>query len=216
VWVRRLSNTVKNFPWPAAVLPLQILGDPSFHNKAEKEHLQPLIDRVCANLPTWKAALMTRAGRAVLGKTKMSAVPVHTAIATAISPWVINMIDKRHRAFLWKGTTAVSGGQCRLAWPRVCRPTALGSLGFPNLELMGLVLRLQWLWMKRTEIDKPWLSLTEPTDKSLADIFHYSVVVWVGDGASTLFWTDRWLDGQSIAELAPCLVESVGPRVQKK
>jgi hypothetical protein len=34
-------------------------------------------------------------------------------------------------------------------------------------------------------------------------IFHYSVVVWVGDGASTLFWTDRWLDDQSIAELSP-------------
>jgi hypothetical protein len=132
---------------------------------------------------------MTRAGRAVLVKTKMSAVPVHTAIATAsaISPWAINMIDKKRRAFLWKGTTAVSGGQCRLAWPRVCRPTALGGLGFPNLELMGLALRLRWLWMKRTEIDKPWLSLPEQTDKSLAEIFRYSVVVRVGDGASTLF-----------------------------
>jgi hypothetical protein len=38
----------------------------------------------------------------------MSALPVHTTIAMTISPWVIRMIDKRRRAFLWKGTTAVS------------------------------------------------------------------------------------------------------------
>ncbi|PNT62575.1 hypothetical protein BRADI_4g05386v3 [Brachypodium distachyon] len=37
----------------------------------------------------------------------------------------------------------------------------------------------------------------------------------VKDGASALFWTDRWLDGRAISELAPNLVRLVPRRTQK-
>jgi hypothetical protein len=184
--------------------------------KFKKEALQPLIDKVTAGLPTWKAGLMTQAGRAILVKAKMSAVPVHTAIATTISPWVIRMIDKRRRAFLWKGTAVVSGDQCKLAWPRVCRPTELGGLGFPNLELMGYALRLRWLWLRRTDAAKPWTSLSDGVEKPVHEMFHYSTMIHVGNGTSTLFWTDRWLNGQSKEELAPCLISTVGPIIRRK
>lgn len=41
--------------------------------------------------------------------------------------------------------------------------------------------------------------------------------VQVGDGKSTLFWTDRWIEDRgSIAEIAPCLLQAVGPRIRKK
>jgi hypothetical protein len=76
------------------------LGIPLSLYKLKKEALQPLIDKVAAGLPTWKAGLLTQAGGAILVKAKMSAVPVHTAIARTISPWFIRMIDKRRRAFL--------------------------------------------------------------------------------------------------------------------
>jgi hypothetical protein len=36
----------------------------------------------------------------------------------------------------------------------------------------------------------------------------------VGDGAKTLFWKDRWIKGQSIAELATSLINVVGPRTR--
>ncbi|RCV40257.1 hypothetical protein SETIT_9G038100v2 [Setaria italica] len=44
----------------------------------------------------------------------------------------------------------------------------------------------------------------------------YSMSVQVGDGKQTLFWTDRWIEGRSIAEIAPCLLQAVGPRIRKK
>jgi hypothetical protein len=135
--------------------PCKYLGIPLSVYKLKKEALQPLINKVATGLPTWKAGLLTQAVRAILVKAKMSAVPVHTAIATTISPWVIRMMDKRRRAFLWKGTAAVSGCQCKLAWPRVCRPMVLAGLGFPNLELMGYALRLRWLWLRRTDAARP-------------------------------------------------------------
>jgi hypothetical protein len=42
-------------------------------------------------------------------------------------------------------------------------------------------------------------------------IFHASVHITVGDGASILFWVDAWIDGQTAGAIAPDLVEMVCP-----
>lgn len=81
-------------------------------------------------------------------KVKLFAIPVHTAMVVALYPWVIKCINQRLRAFLWRGSYQAAGGHCLLAWPRVCRPLALGGLGIPNLQLFGYALRLRWVWMK--------------------------------------------------------------------
>jgi len=36
-----------------------------------------------------------------------------------------------------------------------------------------------------------------------------SLHILVGDGKATLFWSDRWLDGDTIKELAPDLFQSI-------
>lgn len=77
------------------------------------------------NVPTWKAGLLNHAGRAMLAKTTLSAIPVHVAICCALSPWAISAIDKCRRGFIWAGTTSVAGGKCKIAWPVVCSPRDL-------------------------------------------------------------------------------------------
>jgi hypothetical protein len=110
--------TLRFFPGRLQAFPYTYVGVPLSVTKLKRNDLQPLIDRVSSNLPTWKAGMMTAAGRAVLVKTKMSAVPVHTAIATAISSWAIQQIDKRRRAFLWKGTaTDLLSRVVNASWP---------------------------------------------------------------------------------------------------
>jgi hypothetical protein len=37
----------------------------------------------------------------------------------------------------------------------------------------------------------------------------------VGDGESTFFWTDPWLDGQRISTLMPELLEAVPARARR-
>jgi hypothetical protein len=58
-----------------------------------------------------------------------------------LPPWAIKQINKRRRAFLWKGSDEAKGGNCMLAWPKVCRPPELGGLGFLDLKLFGYALR---------------------------------------------------------------------------
>ena len=46
-------------------------------------------------------------------------------------------------------------------------------------------------------------------------MFHAYTYMELGDSRKALFWEDRWLQGKSIAEIAPCLYASVGSQVKK-
>jgi hypothetical protein len=53
---------------------------------------------------------------------------MHLPIAVFLSPWAINTIDKRRRAFIWCGSDSVSGGRYHVALQIVCKPWELGGL----------------------------------------------------------------------------------------
>jgi len=128
-------SLVSSFPGKLDPFPIKYLGIPLSITKLRKVHLQPLVDKIGNCLPTWKSNLLNKAGRAVLIKSKLSAIPIHTAMAVEISPWIIKCIDKRRRSFLWSGSADARGGSCALAWPKVCRPPELGGLGIIDLQI---------------------------------------------------------------------------------
>jgi hypothetical protein len=142
VWAGGFSNSCPYFPARLQPFTCTYLGIPL----ALRKLLQPLIHKISCGLPTWKAGLLNRAGRTVLTKVKLSAIP--------LSPWVIKCIDKRRHAFFWTGTEMLSGGHCLLAWPKCCRPAELGGLGLSNLQVFGQALRLRWLWFRKTDQDR--------------------------------------------------------------
>jgi hypothetical protein len=135
-----------------------------------------------------------------LVKVKMSAVPVHTAIVLTISPsWAISCIDIRRCAFLLKGTESVAGGQCLVAWPKVCRPPELGGLGVPNLQIMGYALRMRWLWERKTQTARPYMDASsgrgQTTGCNVVSLFyHHAGRRWKKDlvlGRSVDTWSVR-------------------------
>ena len=135
-----------HFPGKIDPFPIRYLGIPLGLRQLSKADLQPLVDKVANRLPTWKAGLLNRAGRTILIKSTLSAIPTHTALAINLSPWVIKRIDNCRRGFLWKGAQSARGGHCLLAWPRVCRPPELGGLGIVDLQRFRYALRMRWLW----------------------------------------------------------------------
>jgi hypothetical protein len=57
--------------------------------------------------------------------------------------------------------------------------------------------------------------MSVPDDAATRSFFKASIAVTVGNGESTLFWSERWLNGQGIKELAPDLLAVVPTRHHK-
>ena len=185
-------------------------------HKLRKVELQPVVDAVGNRIPTWKAGLLTKVGRAMLTKVTLSAILVHMMMAVSLSAWAMQAIDKKRRAFLWRGSDSVRGGQCLVAWRKVCSPHELGGLGLPDLELFGYTLRARWEWTRRTDHSKTWVELPAPSEKHIQPMVQASMLVQVGDGSCTLFWTDRWLEGKAISDIAPSLIQTVSKKIKSK
>jgi hypothetical protein len=102
-----------------------------------------------------------------------------------------------------------------VGWQNVCRPHKSGGLSIHNLEVLGWSLNLRWLWLKKTQPDRPWASFDIQVLPCADVIFTASVCSVVGDGDVTLFWLDRWLQGYSVADLAPNLAKMVPKHISK-
>lgn len=177
---------------------------------------QALIDKVVARILTWKAGLLTQAGRATLAQTTLLAIPIHVAICCSLSAWAIGQIDKHRRAFIWAGTKSVTGGKCKIASPIVCSPREYGGLGLPDLRILGFALRLCWEWLRRSKLDAVWSGLPSSPERVVQQMFQASVTVLIGDGASALFWIDSWLPNGPICRLAPNLYKAIASRRRRR
>ena len=76
-------------------------------------------------------------------------------------------------------------------------------------------MRVKWLWQAKTQPDKPWAELHIQVHSSVRGLFFVALITSVGDANSTLFWTDNWLHGKSIAFL-PQLFSSDSKRRAKR
>jgi hypothetical protein len=135
-------------------------------------------------------------------------------MAMDLPQWALKVIDKVRRGFLWKGRRDVKGGHSVIAWPKVTRPPDLGGLGISNLQQLGWALRLRWLWLQKTDPEKSWSFFPIQVHPSAKAFFSIAIVSEVGNGKNTLFWTDRWLHGQSLDKLVPHLFGSIPKRAK--
>jgi hypothetical protein len=70
-------------------------------------------------------------------------------------------------------------------------------------------------WTQKTDPKRPWAGLPIQVPAKAKALFDMAVGVVLSDGESILFWTDRWLNGGTLAELAPNLFRAVPKRVSK-
>jgi hypothetical protein len=84
-----------------------------------------------------------------------------------------------------------------------------------NLEVMGWSSNLRWLWLQKTEPDRPWADFEIKVHRFGTALFAASFCSIVGNWANTLFWTDKWIHVQSLLQIAPALANRVSMRTRK-
>lgn len=177
-----LSCRVKNFPCRYLGIPLSIY-------RVRRVDEQRLVDSVASRIPQWKGKLLNVARRTALAKATLSAIPVHMAIALSLSPWALDQIDKRQRAFIWCDEQTISVGKCKVAWKTMCGPRDLGGLGVIDLRRAGVTLRARWEWKCRVDHNLCSSSLHKSKEKMVIAVFRAATVSDLGEGESTFFWT---------------------------
>jgi len=78
-------------------------------------------------LPSWKADLLTKAGRSILVQAVLTSMVVYLLLALDLPSGPLQAIDKIRRGFLWKGRKDVRGVHCLIVWPKVTQPPDWGG-----------------------------------------------------------------------------------------
>jgi hypothetical protein len=162
--------------------PCRYLGLPLSLKKLTKDQLQPVIDRIADQLPGWKADLLTKPGRKILVQYVLTGMMIYLAMALDLPSWAHKVIDKLRRGFYWRGRKEAKGGHCQVAWGVVCRPMELGGLGISSLKELGWVRRMRWLWLQKTESNRPWSTLPIQVPDKAKALFSVAMQTEVGDG----------------------------------
>ena len=96
-----------------------------------------------------------------------------------------------------------------MAWSWICRPTCFGGLGVKDLHIQALALHVRWEWLHRSDQLRPWQGLPPLNDDKARQVSDGLVHICLGDVRLVLFWRDRWINGMSIADFAPLVLEKV-------
>lgn len=217
-----LACTVASFPQSYLGLPL------STHKLNIKDFFF-IIDKIDRRLAGWRGVLLNIAGRAIMVRAVLRALPIYAMTALLLPAGIVQEIDKRCRAFFWAGQEKVSGGQCKVAWEFVCAPFSRGGLGFSSLHHLNSCLLLTHLNKIHSDIQNPnsspltakygWsvsrdVDTSHPFQSSVwRDIakgitfFRSVTMVQIGNGLTTAFWLDLWVPNntQNLATIFPAI-----------
>jgi len=141
----RLLNIATSTGFNIGSLPFTYLGVPIFRGKPKTIHLQPYVDKVKTKLSSWKASLLSIAGRVQLVKSVAQSILLH---CVSIYSWPVKLIkdvERWMRNFIWSGDV----NQRKLVtvpWKKVCSPLNEGGLGIRSLSSIneGANLKLCW------------------------------------------------------------------------
>ena len=126
-------------------------------------------------------------------------MPIYMLMADKLPPWVVREMDGIRQNFLWTGTNSSCRG----------KNAEFGGLGIVDLKLAGFALRTRWLWFQRTDESRAWSALQINFELEVQTLFSASVTVTIGNGERTLFWSDSWIDGRSVGQIAPNLFATI-------
>lgn len=80
------------------------LGAPTAKGRVSKTHYQHVLDRVNAQLSSWKAKYLSFAGRITLVKSTISCIPFYSMQTLLLPRLVCDEIDKKCKGFVWSST----------------------------------------------------------------------------------------------------------------
>lgn len=122
------------------------LGLPSMVGRNKKELLGFIKDRIISRIQGWGHGFLSKAGREVLLKAVIQAIPSYTMSVFLLPNNLVREIEVVMNSFWWKGDSGSSSGIRWKSWNRLCAPKKWGGLGFRSLRDFNVALLSRQSW----------------------------------------------------------------------
>ena len=126
--------------------PFTYLGFPLGQQFNKGAAWKPVIRNIENRLASWKARLLSRAGRLTLIKSVLNSLPVYFMSMFKIPRTVAAKIVKLQRRFFWGGKFGESKCCPTVKWSDIELPKEMGGLGVGNILHKNLILLFKWWW----------------------------------------------------------------------
>ena len=140
-WVRDLASSVG---CSYARTPFTYLGFPLGVHYNKCSAWKPVLRNIENKLVTWKAKLLSRAGRLTLIKSVLNSLPVYFMSMFRMPKTVAARIVKLQRKFFWCGSHGNSKCCPTVKWSDIELPREIGGLGVGNILHKNLILLFKW------------------------------------------------------------------------
>ena len=215
--------------------PFTYLGFPLGDHMTKQSAWKPVMEKIQNRLASWKAKILSRAGRLTLIKSVLNSLPIYYMSMFKMPKAIALKIVRLQRKFFWSGVTSEKLGGPMVKWSDIELPKELGGLGVGNIMHKNLILLFKWWWRFSETDNSLWKRILKSVHdikvlKASADTFHKvkdgtwahllsidadtskmrsiieeGMLVKIGNGKSVQFWHDRWCEVETLKRAFPRL-----------
>lgn len=198
------------------------LGLPLIHGRISHSTFSFLLDNLTNNMAAWKSNTLSMAGRVVLAKSSLSAIPTYTAQAIPLPGSICESIDKITRNFVW-GHAPESSKPHLIKWDTLCKPKNNGGLALRSAKFNNLTFFMNAVWRLWKQEQSLWAQIFKhkyfpsstiweaSAKKSHSQVWKFLMIAknhmvdklkWIiGNENSISFWYDNWCCGHVLRHL---------------
>ncbi|XP_062118628.1 uncharacterized protein LOC133832277 [Humulus lupulus] len=150
-------------------VPLSYLGIPICAKRISAKECSLLVDKMTNRIRSWSTRNISFAGRAVLINSVLLAIHSYWSQIMLLPKKLLKEIEAICRAFLWNGQQMMAGAG-QIAWDSICKPKAVGGIGFKNISEWNKAAMFKYVWAVAAKEDNLWIVAIKDKVKTLVDL----------------------------------------------